>query len=83
MEIDNIDVSNLTEDEIIDFVLDNIDLLCETLENKNIDPSIIDSALFAMFSNRLEEADARDEFDEILHEALEEQWEDPPIDILH
>lgn len=83
MEINDIDVSNLSEDEIIDLVLDSIDLLCETLENKNIDPSVIDSALFVMFSSRLEEAGAREDFDEILHEALEEQWEDPPIAILH
>lgn len=83
MTFDEIDTTDMTEDEIIDLTLDCVEILCEILESKNVPADILDSALFVIFSQRMEDAGERDEFEDILSSALEEEWENSSSKTIH
>lgn len=83
MTFDEIDTTDMNEDEIIDLTLDCVETLCEILESKNVPADILDSALFVIFSQRMEDAGERDEFEDILSSALEEEWENSSSKTIH
>lgn len=75
---DEIDVSKLDDDQILDLVYNTMETLCEELELRGIDPSYIDSTLFILFTERMYVAGDRESFENILEEALEDSWPDAP-----
>ena len=69
---------DLTEDQSFDLAYNTLIALCAELDAKGLDPDILTASLFVVYSERMYEADAREEFEEMLEEALEEPWPDAP-----
>lgn len=76
--MDNFDIDNAEDDQLIDLVFGTLETLCAELESQGMPPDIIDASMFIFWQQRMFEADARDEFESILEEALEESWPAAP-----
>ena len=70
--------ANLTEDQTFDLAYNTVVALCNELEAKGLDSEILTASLFVVFSERMYEADAREEFEAMLEEALEDSWPESP-----
>ena len=69
---------DLTEDQTMDLAYNTLVALCTELETKGLDREILTASLFILFSERMYEADAREEFEDMLEEALEDSWPEAP-----
>ena len=73
-DLESMDLSKLDEDTQIDVVLTLLDQYVDQLEQRGIDMSVIDSALFSVFVARLAERGDRESFDSYVEEAMDEEW---------
>ena len=73
-DLESMDLSKLDEDTQIDVVLTLLDQYVDQLEQRGIDMSVIDSALFSVFVARLAERGDRESFESYVEEAMDEDW---------
>ena len=73
-DLESMDLSKLDEDTQIDVVLTLLDQYVDQLEQRGIDMSVIDSALFSVFVARLAERGDRESFESYVEEAMDEEW---------
>jgi hypothetical protein len=69
-------VSALSEEDLITLVYTSLDAFCMLLEEKGIQGDYIDPVLLGLFSMRMSEDASRDEFEDMLQDAIDEPWED-------
>lgn len=73
------DLSVLTEDQTIDMLERTLVRLCDHLEQSRVDPDQITAALFNHFSQRLCDANDREQFEMVLEMALDTVWDEHTI----
>lgn len=78
MDNDKFDLSGKDDDQMIDLVYGTLETLCSELESRGFAPDVIDATMFIFWQQRMFEADAREDFEDILREALEDDWPEGP-----
>jgi hypothetical protein len=69
-------VDTLSEEDIITLVYTSLDAFCMLLEEKGIQGDYIDPVLLGLFGMRMSEDASRNEFEEMLQDAMDEPWEE-------
>lgn len=68
-------VVEMSEEEMIEYIFKSFQDVCEKLEDANIDSEYIDMVLFEMFNLRMSINASRQEFEDILTDAINEPWD--------
>ena len=71
-------LDRMTDEEIVDLTYTALDTFCIMLEEKGIPSEFIDPILLGLFGMRMSENASRDEFEEMLQDALDDPWPDTP-----
>lgn len=71
-------IDRMTDEEIADITYNSLNAFCIMLEEKGIPADYIDAVLLGLFSMRMSENASRDEFEEMLQDALDDPWPDTP-----
>lgn len=77
-DLEVIDITGLDDDAIAGMVYATVEALCTTLETRGIESSFVDACLFMLFCERMYQNDSREEFEEMIEEALADPWPDAP-----
>lgn len=69
-----VELSSLDEDSQLAIVYNRLEEFCNSLELQGVEQHIVDSVLLSLFVDRMTVLGDREQFDEILSEALLEEW---------
>lgn len=72
------DVNSMTDEQLTDLTYQSIDAICYILEEKGVPLELIDVVLLSLFGMRMSENASRDEYEEMLEDALNDPWIDGP-----
>lgn len=80
VELDNdgVDAGQLTEDQQYELCMQGFSNFAEQLTLQGFSPEIVSAAQFHSFVKRMQQDSDREEFEEILALALEQDWPEPP-----
>lgn len=80
VELDHggVDVSALDDDQQYDIVMQGMARFVTELEAQGFSPDIVRAAVFHTFVVEMQDNCSREEFEEVLALALEQQWPLPP-----
>jgi hypothetical protein len=73
-EANQVELSSLDEDSQLLVVYNRLEQFCIDLELQGVEQHVIDSVLLSLFVDRMTVLGDREQFDEILSEALLEEW---------
>ena len=73
-EQQGIELSSLDEDSQLAVVYNRLEQFCIDLELQGVEQHIVDSVILSLFVDRMTVVGDREQFDELLAEALLEQW---------
>lgn len=68
------ELSSLDEDSQLAIVYNRLEQFCVDLELQGVEQHIVDSVILSVFVDRMTVLGDRDQFDELLAEALLEEW---------
>ena len=71
-------VDKMSDEDVVDLIYLSLDQFCIMLEDKGIPGEYIDPVLLGLFGMRMSESASRDEYEEMLQDALDEPWLDSP-----
>jgi hypothetical protein len=71
-------INRMSDEEIVDLTYNSLNAFCIMLEDKGIPAEYIDPVLLGLFGMRMSEGASRDEFEEMLQDAIDEPWPDSP-----
>lgn len=72
-------VENLSEEDLEDQIESVVEALDQALEELDLDPRVIDAAIFTLWASRWAERGDREGYNAILEAALEEPWDEITI----
>lgn len=70
------DVSNLSEEQVVDIVCNSLDTLCTSLAARGLAQELITASLLRMFADRMCDSNDRETYEEVLQLALEDPWDE-------
>ena len=76
VEVQQIDTSGMSDEQIVDVICDSLDKLCTTLVERGMDEELVTASLFRLFAERMADSGDRETYEEVLEIALEEPWEE-------
>lgn len=68
------DWERLTDDQQYEVLAKAIQEMTEKLDLSGADPELISAALFSVFVDRMSDSGDREQYDDILQEALDTEW---------
>jgi hypothetical protein len=72
-------ISDLELEQQADAIAQALLEFCENLEQKALDPSLLNAVLLRVFCERMADLGHRQDFEELLEMALEEPWDEHTI----
>lgn len=73
------DFSKLDTDQQLSIVCSTIESLCLNLEQRGVDPELVNAVLLESFAARMADVNDRSGYEEMLQEALDTEWTDVTI----
>jgi len=73
-ELQGVELSSLDEDSQLAVVYNRLEQFCIDLELQGVEQHIVDSVVLSLFVDRMCALGDREQFDELLAEALLEEW---------
>jgi len=76
---EEVDISSVPLEQQIAIIADAVDTLCQHLVNKGVNPEVLAQTLLLSFAERMCELGDREAYEELLSQALEDEWEEYSI----
>ena len=70
----SVELSSLDEDSQLAIVYNRLEQFCIDLELQGVEQHVVDSVILSLFVDRMTVLGDREQFDELLAEALLEEW---------